>query len=168
MRAQIDDVVARVRVLDAEWIADPTAVVESAAIARTISRTTAATIIVFSQRFSFGKALGVVDVVGRLPYTALSLVQWVARPVVEALAVELFLAGVVTPDQVRSPVPGQIKGVRGALRRSPGLLRSVPDLSQGEHLRRVGLEVNSEVLRTVNPGTGGALPAAPGRLCKTP
>ena len=50
-----------------------------------------------------------VDVVGRLLDTALSLVQWVARPVVEALAVELFLAGVVTPDQVRSPVLARIR-----------------------------------------------------------
>ena len=61
-----------------------------------------------------------IDVVRRLPYPALRLLDGVAAAVVEAPAVELSLAGVVTPNQVPSAEPLR-PGIpaSGVPRRSP-------------------------------------------------
>ena len=78
-----------------------------------------------------------IDVVRRLPYPALRLLDGVAEAVVEALAVELSLAGVVTPDQVpsaellRPGIPAS-----GVPRRSPASAPTAPPPSSPAPGRR--------------------------------
>ena len=131
--------------------------------------------------------LGVPDVAGRLPDPARRVLPGVAEAIVEALPVELDLAGVVPAGQarladrfvqgcehpesrasLRRPLrllagPCQHQGGRGPLGRSPGLLRGIADVALGEQLQGGGLKVPGvleELLDAVCHGRHGALRTA--------